>query len=146
EQGVVAQAMAVTLTEPSGLDDAQSEKFSRRCGLAVHSQRASVVLNDLPRLVEGGSQDADFLGIEDAPVDVSFKTVEHRPLLDRAVLPSRQDHSAPHPWKRVVALTDAPGIHSAELTGALVPSTCPYLWRESAKVALRAISDTPLAR
>ena len=40
---------------------------SRRC------ERASAVLNGLPRLVERGGQDADFFGIEDARLGVYFK-------------------------------------------------------------------------
>ena len=44
---------------------------SRRC------ERASAVLNGLPRLVERGGQDADFFGIEDARLGVYFKKVVH---------------------------------------------------------------------
>src|SRR5438105_7462181 len=47
QQGVVAQAPRVTLTEPSHLDDLQGEEFSGRFGLTIRRERGPAVLDGL---------------------------------------------------------------------------------------------------
>src|SRR5437763_16186525 len=48
QQGVVAQAVGVTLAKARDLDDAESEKFPCGFGLTIRSERGSAVLDDLP--------------------------------------------------------------------------------------------------
>ena len=60
-------------TKASHRDDPQSDKVPCGFSLTIRCERASTVLNGLPRLVERGGQDADFFGIEDARLGVSFQ-------------------------------------------------------------------------
>jgi len=69
----------VDFTKASHRDDPQSDKVPCGFSLTIRCERASTVLNGLPRLVERGAQDADFFGIEDSRLGVYFKKVVHCP-------------------------------------------------------------------
>ena len=77
QQGIVPQPARVALTEPRHPDDAQRENFTRCFGLAIRREEGSAIVNRFPCLVEGGSQNADLVSIEDALIDMFCKAVEH---------------------------------------------------------------------
>ena len=95
---------------------------SRRC------ERASAVLNGLPRLVERGGQDADFFGIEDARLGVYFKKVVHclrQALFASAGHPISERHIGP-----LVCLKRYDGLR-ATITQCDSAGGHGYAWRSS---------------
>src|SRR5262249_55418538 len=76
-KGILAKPIGVTLAQLRDLDDAQGEQLSRRVPVAVGSKTTPALLDGLPCLIEGVSQELHLVSVEGTGERVPRQHPEH---------------------------------------------------------------------
>ena len=77
QKGIIAKAIGVAFAQVCDLDDAQGE-LSRRVLVGIGSKATPALLNGLPCLIEGVSQDFHLVGVEGSE-RVLYQDSQHGP-------------------------------------------------------------------
>jgi hypothetical protein len=64
QKGIIAKAIGVAFAQLCDLDDAQGKHFSRRVPVGIGSKANPALLDGLPSLIKGVSQDFHLVGVE----------------------------------------------------------------------------------
>ena len=78
QKGIIAKAIWVAFAQVCDLDDAQGEQLSRRVLVGIGSKATPALLNGLPCLIEGVSQDFHLVGVEGSE-RVLYQDSQHGP-------------------------------------------------------------------
>jgi hypothetical protein len=83
QKGIIAKAMGVAFAQLCDLDDAQGQYLSRRVLVGIGSKANPALLDSLPSLIKGVSQDFHLVGVEGSSKRVLYQYPKQGPALER---------------------------------------------------------------